>query len=109
MNSRSISDSGAHQSTAITAGRDHRHALGTGGNRRAIEMARGRVEQDSDDFVLDETQPFGASPPMPVLQQDGLSRFAGGDKFGLQQFRHGGAKNIFASGVLRGERVDRGQ
>ncbi|OIQ80311.1 hypothetical protein GALL_379410 [mine drainage metagenome] len=71
-------------------------------------MARGRVEQNADDFVLDETQPLGATPPVPVLQQHGLRRVARGDQLGLQQFRHGGAKNIFASGMLRGERVDRG-
>ena len=70
-------------------------------------MARGRGEHNADDLVLDETQPLGTTPPVPVLQQHGLRRGARGDQLSLQQFRHGGAKNIFASGMLRGERVDR--
>ncbi len=97
-----------HQAAAIAAGGDHRHALGARGNRRAIEMARGGGEQDADDLVLDEAQPFGAAPPVPILQQYGLRRGARGNQFGLQQFRHGGAKNIFAAGEFLGERVDRG-
>jgi len=36
--------------------------------------------------------------PCRSFSRTRLSRCAGGDQFGLQQFRHGGAKNIFASG-----------
>ena len=71
-------------------------------------MARGRGEQDADDFVLDEAQPFGAAPPVTVLQQHRLRDRAGLDQFGLQQLRHGGAKHILAAGMLFGERIDRG-
>ena len=97
-----------HQAAAIAAGGDDRHALGAGGDRRVIEMARGGGEQDADDFVLDETQPLGAAPAVTILQQHGLRDRAGLDHFGLQQLRHGGAKHILAPGMLFGERVDRG-
>ena len=97
-----------HQPAAIAAGGDHRHALGAGGDRRVIEMARGGGEQDADDFVLDETQPFGAAPAVTILQQHRLRHRAGFDHLGLQQLRHRGAENILASGMLGGERIDRG-
>ena len=97
-----------HQPAAIAAGGDDGHALGAGRDRRVIEMARGRGEQDADDFVLDETQPFGAAPPVTIFQQDRLRRRARLDQLGLQQLRHRGAKNILASGMLVGERIDRG-
>ena len=43
-----------HQAAAVAAGGDDRHALGAGGDMRAIEMPRrGRIE-DADDFVLHE-------------------------------------------------------
>ena len=58
-----------HQPAAIAAGGDHRHPFGAGRNRRAIQMAGRSGEQDADDFVLDETQPFGAAPAVAVLQQ----------------------------------------
>ena len=97
-----------HQPAAIAAGGDDRHALGAGGNRRAIEMAGGGGEQDADDFVLDEAQPLGAAPAVTVLQQHGLRRRARRDHFGLQQLRHRGAKHILAAGMSFGERIDRG-
>ena len=75
-----------HQTAAIAAGRHHRHALGAGGNRRMIEMTRRRLEQDADDLVLHEAQPFRATPPVPVLQQHGLRGRARLDHLGLQQF-----------------------
>ena len=61
-----------HQPAAVAAGGDHRHAFGAGRNRRAVQMPGRRGEQDADDFVLDETQPFGAAPAVTVLQQDRL-------------------------------------
>ena len=96
-----------HQAAAVAAGGDHRHALGAGGDRRAIEMPRGRGKQDADDLVLHEAQPLGAAPPVPILQQHGLSGGARRDQFGLQELRGGGAENVLAPGMLRGERVDR--
>ena len=71
-------------------------------------MARGGGEQDADDLVLDETQPFGAAPPVTILQQHRLRDRAGSHHFGLQELRQRGAKNVLASGMLGGERVDRG-
>ena len=71
-------------------------------------MARGRGEQDADDFVLHETQPFGAAPSVTVFQQHRLRHRAGFDHFSFQQLRHGGAKHILAPGMLGGERIDRG-
>ena len=97
-----------HQSAAIAAGGDDGHALGARRDRRAIEMARRGGEQDADDFVLNETQPFGTAPPVTILQQHRLRRGAGRDQLGLQQLRDGGAKNILTSAMLYGERVDRG-
>ena len=97
-----------HQAAAVAAGGDHRHALGAGADRRVIEMARGGGEQDADDFVLDETQPFGAAPAVTVFQQHGLRDRAGLDHFSLQELRHRGAENVLASGMLGGERIDRG-
>ena len=97
-----------HQPAAIAAGGDHRHALGAGGDRRAIEMAGCRRIEDADDFVLHETQPLGAAPAVTVLQQHRLRHRAGRHHFGFQQLRHGGAEHILASGVFFGERVDRG-
>ena len=96
-----------HQSAAVTAGGDHGHALGAGRDRRVIEMARGGGKQDADDLVLDETQPFGAAPPVTILQQHRLRHRAGRHHLSLQELRQGGTKNILASGVLCGEFVDR--
>ena len=73
-----------HQSAAVAAGGDHRHALGAGGDRRAVEMARGGGEQDADDFVLHEAQPLGAAPAVTVLQQHGLRGGARRGQLGLQ-------------------------
>ena len=97
-----------HQSASITAGRDDRHALGAGRNRRVIEMPRRGREQDSDDFVLHETQPFGAAAAMAIPQQQRLRGGARRDQFGFQQFCRSGAKNILATGVFCGERVNGG-
>ena len=96
-----------HQSAAVTAGGDHGHALGAGGNRRVIEMARGRGKQDADDLVLDEREPFGAAPPVPIFEQQRLRHRAGFDHFSLQELRQGGTKDILAPGMLCGEVVDR--
>ena len=96
-----------HQPAAIAAGGDHRHALGAGGHRRAVEMAGGGGIQDADDLVLHEAQPLCAAPPVPVLQQHRLRHRAGLDHFRFQQLRHGGAKNILAAGMGGGERVHR--
>ena len=71
-------------------------------------MARGGGEQDADNLVLDETQPFGATPPVTILQQHRLRNRAGLHHFSLQELRQSGAENILASGMLGGEFVDRG-
>ena len=97
-----------HQPAAVAAGGDHRHPLGAGGDRRAVEMTRGGREQDADDFVLHEAQPFGAAPAVAVLQQHGLRGGARRDQLGLQVLRRGGAEHILVAGMLFGERVDRG-
>jgi hypothetical protein len=97
-----------HQAAAVAAGGDDGHALGAGGNRRVIEVTRGGREQDADDFVLHETQSLGATPAVTIPEKDGLRRRAGLDQLRLQQFGHGGAESILASGMLLGERIDRG-
>ena len=97
-----------HQAAAIAAGGDHGHALGAGGDRRAVEMARGGREQDADDFVLHVAQPLGAAPAVTVLQQHRLRGSARRDQLGLQVLRGGGPEDILAAGMLFGERVDRG-
>ena len=71
-------------------------------------MPRGGGIEDADDFVLDETQPLGAAPPVPVLQQHRLRDRAGRDHFGLEQLRHRGTEQILAAGMLFGKRIDRG-
>jgi hypothetical protein len=71
-------------------------------------MARRGCEQDADDFILHEAQTFGAASAVTILQQDRLSDLAGRDHLGLQQFRHRGPEKIFASGMLLGQRIDRG-
>ena len=97
-----------HQAAAIAAGGDHRHALGAGGDMRAIEMpGRGGVE-DADDFVLHEAQPLGAAAAVTVLQQHGLRGGARRDHLGLQQLRQRRAKHVLAAGMFFGERIDRG-
>ena len=45
---------------------------------------------------------------MAIPQQQDLRGGACRDQFGLQQLCRGGAKNIFAAGVLFGKRVDGG-
>jgi hypothetical protein len=95
-----------HQAAAIAAGGDHCHALGTGGDRRPIQMLRRGLEQDADDLVLDEAQSFGTAPAVPVLQQHGLRGGTRRDQLGLQQLRGGGAKQVLAPDVLFGKRVD---
>jgi hypothetical protein len=71
-----------------------------------IEMPRGRRKQDADDLVLDEAQPFGAAPPVPVLEQHRLSHRAGRDHFCLQELRQSRAKYILAPGMLLGQFID---
>ena len=97
-----------HQPAAIAAGGDDGHALGAGGDRRAIEMTGGGGVEDADDFVLNETQPFGAAAAVAILQQHLLRHRAGLDHFGLEQLRHRGTKNVLAAGMLFRERIDRG-
>jgi hypothetical protein len=97
-----------HQPAAIAAGGDDRHALGTRGRRRLIEMAGRRGEQDTDDFILHEAQPFGAVPAVTILQQQCLRDGARRNQFGLQELRGGGAEQVLASGMRDGERVHRG-
>ncbi len=99
---------GCHQPAAIAAGGDHGHALGAGGNMRAIKVPGCGGVEDADDLVLDETQPLRAVPAVPVLQQHGLGGGARRDHFGLEQLRHRRAKHVLAAGVLFGKRVDRG-
>ncbi len=97
-----------HQPAAIAAGGDHRHALGAGRDRRAVQMlGRGRIE-DADDLVLHHAEPFGAAPAVTVLQEQRLRGGAGRCQFGLQELRHRGAEHVLAAGVFLGERVDRG-
>ena len=72
-----------------------------------IEMTRRGIEQNADDLILDETQPLGATPPMPVLQEHGLRDRARFDHLRLQQFCDRSAKNILASGMLSRKRGDR--
>jgi len=71
-------------------------------------MAGGGGEQNADDFVLDETQPFGAAPPVTIPEQNRLRRRTRLDEFGLQQLCNRGAENVLMSGMFRRQRVDRG-
>ena len=57
------------QPAAITAGRDHRHAFGRRACLRRIKRLGGKLEQDANDLVLSLAQPFGATPPVTVFQQ----------------------------------------
>jgi hypothetical protein len=70
-------------------------------------MPRGYGEQDPDDFVLHETQPFGATPAMAVLQQQRLRDGTGRGQFGLQKLGRRGAEDILTPGMLDGERIHR--
>ncbi len=99
---------GRHQAAAVAAGRNHRHALGAGGDRRAVEVAGRGGKQDADDLVLHETQPLGATPSVPVLQQQRLRGGARGDQLRFKELRHGGAEDILMAGLLFGERVNGG-
>lgn len=65
------------------------------------------AEQDTDDLVLDETETFRAMPPVTILKQLGLGRFARAGEFSLQQLRDGRTKNFVVSGVFLRERIDR--
>ena len=60
-----------------------RRGTGARRDRGVIEMAGRRREQHADDFILQEAQPFGAMPSVPVAQELGLRRVAGLDEFGL--------------------------
>src|SRR6202158_6648288 len=71
-------------------------------------MARGGGIRDAGDLGLNEAQPCGAAPPVTILQQHGLRGGSRRDQFALQQLCRGGAKDILPSGMLHGERVDRG-
>ena len=71
-------------------------------------MARGGREQDADDFVLHETQPFRAATAVPIFQQHGLGDLARGDQFGFQKLCRGGAKSIFRPGMFLGQRLNGG-
>jgi hypothetical protein len=70
-------------------------------------MAECGRKQDANDFVLYETEPLGAAPAVTVLEQQGLSRGARGDQFGLEQVRHCRAEHVLAAGMQIGQRVDR--
>ena len=98
-----------HQPAAITAGRNHCHALGTGADRRAVEVLRCRRKQDADDLVLHEAQTLGAMAAVAVPEQHILRSRARRDQLRLQHLRHLGAENILASGVFFSQRVDSGR
>ena len=57
-----------HQPAAISAGGNDRHALGFRPVAGLIEMLADQIEQDADDLVLHEAEPFGAKPALPLLQ-----------------------------------------
>ena len=60
------------QAAAIAAGGDHRHAFGLGVDSRWIKRLDDKLEQDAHDLILSLTQPFGAAPPVTVLEQQFL-------------------------------------
>ncbi len=72
-----------------------------------VEMARRGLEQNADDLVLDETQPLGATPPVPVLQEHGLRGGARRDHLGLQQLCYRSAENVLPSGMFARKCIDR--
>ena len=60
---------GRQHAAPVAAGGDDRHALGFGRILRGIEMLHRELEQQADDLVLHEAEPFGAPPAVPVLEQ----------------------------------------
>ncbi len=93
------------QAAPITAGGDHRHALGLRRNLRRIKLGPGKIEQDADDLILHPAQPLGAEPAVAVLQQQLFGVRAGRDQRRLEALRHRRAQFALASGKSRGERL----
>jgi hypothetical protein len=62
--------------------------------------------QHADDFILQEAQPFGAMPSVPVAQELRLRGFAGFDEFALQKLRQRRSENVLMPGVHFGQGVD---
>src|SRR6185312_11522032 len=71
-------------------------------------MAGGSRKKNADDLVLHQAEPLGTAPAVPVLEQHGLRFGARRDQFALEQLGHRGAKDVLASGMLLGQRIDRG-
>ena len=69
-------------------------------------MAGRRREQHANDFILQEAQPFGAMPSVPVAQELRLRGFAGFDEFALQKLRQRRSENVLMPGMHFGQGVD---
>ena len=96
------------QPAAITAGRDHRHALGRRARLRRIKRVGGKLEQDADDLILGLAQPLSATPPMTVFQQQffGLRARLGERRF--ETAGDGGAQFAIAPGMGAGKGLEVG-
>ena len=63
---------GRQQAAPVAAGRHHRHALGLGRIVGGIEMLGRELVEHADDLVLHRAQPLGATPAVPIRQQQPL-------------------------------------
>ncbi len=73
-----------------------------------VKMAGRGGEQDADDFVLDETQPLGAAPPMPIPEQDRLRGGAAATSSAFSSFATAERNMSSRPGMRRRQRIDRG-
>ncbi len=78
---------GGQHAAPIAAGGDDRHVLRFGQVLGGIEMLGRELEQYADDLVLHEAEPLGATPSVPVLDQQLLG---GGAAFHQRGFELAG-------------------
>ena len=72
-------------------------------------MAADELEDDADDVVVHLAQPLGATPALPVLQQQALRIGAAGGERVLQRLHDGAAQRLLVAAVLLREPIELGR
>ena len=95
--------SGRQQAAAIAAGGDDGHTLGFGGVLRRVKMLSRNLEQQADDLILHEAQPFGAAAPTAIVDEQTLGRGAAFEQGCLEAAREGQSEFAIVAGMLSAE------
>ena len=99
---------GGEHAAAVAAGGDDRHVLGFRGVLRGIEVLGRELEQHADDLILHEAESLGATPAVPVADQQPLGGGAPLDQRRLEPAGDRHPELALVAGMVVGQALELG-